>query len=278
MIEETTVSVLAIPRVRRIESSQAIGHALTCCNSSTLLILFLCVASSGAVLAQDQQAHAEAITIVDAKRDREIPALIYLPARHSSCRSDSLCQVALLSSGYGIQHGEYSFIANALSAKGYLVAAIQHELPDDPPLSSEPPYLITRSPDWSRGVENLNVAREQLRRTYPSYDWNNLLLVGHSNGGDISALFASEKKAAVAELVTLDNRRVPLPRNRATRVLSIRASDFEADPDVLPSIADQEIYDMEIVMIEGAKHDDMHDGGNADLKARIITLIDAYID
>ena len=41
--------------------------------------------------------------------------------------------------------------------------------------------------------------------------------------------------ASTGTLITLDNRRVPLPREARLRVLSLRGSDFAADPGVLPS-------------------------------------------
>ena len=76
--------------------------------------------------------------------------------------------------------------------------------------------------------------RDTLSRTYTGFDWSHLTLVGHSNGGDISALAVHEWPSLATTLVTLDNRRYPLPRDQI-RVLSIRGSDFDADAGVLPT-------------------------------------------
>jgi len=242
-----------------------------------LLILAVGLVFAGVTSAQNMS-DTEQITIIDKSRDREIPTIVYLPATGDNCSPDNLCKVAMLSSGYGILNTEYSFIAVTLNRMGFLVAAVQHELPNDPELSSTQPYITTRMSNWSRGVENLRVAREQLKLQYAEYNWNRLLLIGHSNGGDISSLYARDNEQLVSNLVTIDHRRMPLPLNRSTKVLSIRGSDFEADLGVLPSALDQEKYDVELVEIPGARHDNMYDGGSAELKAKIINLIESFLD
>lgn len=241
------------------------------------LLLLVGLSNTCVILAQDQPSTV-AITIVDTDRGREIPTVIYLPTTDCARHPARLCQVALLSSGYGILNTEYTFIANALTQRGYLVAAIQHELPDDPPLSTAQPYATTRKPNWSRGVQNLKIARTHLERRFPEYDWDSLLLVGHSNGGDISSLFATDNETLVSNLVTIDHRRMPLPRSHAIRILSVRGSDFEADAGVLPSLEDQKTYEISIEKIAGARHDDMYDGGEESLKNKITTLIGAFLD
>jgi hypothetical protein len=51
-------------------------------------------------------------------------------------------------------------------------------------------------------------------------------------------------------------------------VLSIRASDTEADPGVLPTAEEQQEFGACIVRIAGSRHNDMYDGGVA-LNARM---------
>ena len=240
------------------------------------VLLVVGLLSATVVLGQVQP-NRIAITIVDTDRDREIPTVIYLPATDCARRPVGQCQVALLSSGYGILNTEYTFISNALTQKGYLVAAIQHELPDDPPLSTNQPFVTTRMSNWSRGVQNLKIVRTHLEKRFPEFDWESVLLVGHSNGGDISSLFATENETLVSNLVTIDHRRMPLPRSHAFRILSIRGADFEADAGVLPSAKDQETYQIQIEKIPGARHDDMYDGGGESLKERITTLIGTFL-
>jgi pimeloyl-ACP methyl ester carboxylesterase len=101
-----------------------------------------------------------------------------------------------------------------------------------------------------------------LRAVHPGYGWERVVLVGHSLGGDSSALVARESPQSVVALITLDTRRSALPRTRSPRVLSIRASDTEADPGVLPTADEQQEFGSCIVRIAGSRHNDMYDGGS----------------
>lgn len=91
-------------------------------------------------------------------------------------------------------------------------------------------------------------------------------------------MFAKDNEALVSHLVTIDHRRMSLPRSHAIKILPIRASDFDADPGVLPGSNDQEVYGIKIEKLDGARHDDMYDGGGKTLKNRITTLIGAFLD
>ena len=73
--------------------------------------------------------------IEDAERQRDIPIQISFPLDVSWCTAKNKCPVAFLSSGYGVAYDKYSFISDALNKAGYLVVAIQHELPGDPALA-----------------------------------------------------------------------------------------------------------------------------------------------
>jgi predicted dienelactone hydrolase len=154
----------------------------------------------------------ESVELLDASRDRQIPLELYFPAHQNTCTRRSPCPVAFLSQGYGLRNTDYSFIANALARSGYLVAAIQHDLPSDAAISTTGDLFASRTPMWQRGAENPRFVRGALSRTYPGFDWSRLVLIGHSNGGDLSALALQESPTLAAALVTLDNRRYPLPR------------------------------------------------------------------
>lgn len=99
----------------------------------------------------------------------------------------------------------------------------------------------------------------------------------HSHGGDISALALTESPGLASTLITPDQRRYPLPRNASLRMLSLRGSDFEADPGVLPSQAEQAGLDVCIERIANARHDDMHDAGPAWLKGEISTRVGRFL-
>ena len=214
----------------------------------------------------------ESSELWDASRERQVPIALYFPAQPRNCTHARPCPVAFVSSGYGLLNTDYSFISNALAKSGYLVVAIQHDLPSDPALSKSGDLFASRMPAWKRGAENIHFVRDTLARKYPMFDWPHLVLVGHSNGGDISALALRESPTLATTLVTLDNRRYPLPRNPSINVLSIRGSDFEADAGVLPTAQEKNAGTC-IAVIPGSRHNDMNDHGPTELQSRISMLI-----
>lgn len=68
-----------------------------------------------------------------------------------------------------------------------------------------------------------------------------------------------------------------MPRSADIPVLTIRASDTVADPGVLPDEEERKRYGICVVRIEGARHNDMHDGGSAQLKAMILSAIGVFL-
>lgn len=220
---------------------------------------------------------SEASVVWDAARARTIPITRYVPAAPFSCTPKRPCPVAFISAGYGLRHTDYSFIAQALTRSGYGVVAIEHDLPGDPPLRKTGAPSIVRLPMWQRGAQTLRIVSQQLARRYPGYDWADLTLIGHSNGGDLSALALQESPALAKTLITLDHRRYPLPRNAAIRILSLRASDFEADAGVLPALDEPSQHGLCIVNVAGARHNDMNDHGPLALQAQIAAHIVSFL-
>lgn len=223
------------------------------------------------------QARTMLMVLTDHDRGREVPIQVYFPGEGSDCVARAICPVALLSPGYGIPHTSYSFLANNLTEQGYLVVAVQHDLPSDPPLTGKGDLVVVRTPAWQRGAANLRFVKSELTKALPDYQWSNLTLVGHSNGGDISSLLLRTSPGFAARLVTLDHRRVALPRDASLAVLSIRGSDFEADDGVLPSETDNAGQRICVVEIPGARHNDMFDGGPPQLKLDINSLINPFL-
>lgn len=214
------------------------------------------------------------LDLFDEARKRPVPVAIYLPDSSLPGRPN----VALLSHGYGGHHTDYSFIANTLTARGYLVASVQQELPTDEPLPTTGNPRVVRRPNWERGVQNLVFVRQTLRRRYPRANFTQLLLLGHSNGGDVAMLFAEKHPGLVARIVSLDNRRMPLPRARHPRVLTIRSSDQVADPGVLPTPAEQGKFGTRVVKLPNTLHNDMWDGATEAQKQEIRTLIQQFLE
>lgn len=223
-------------------------------------------------------ADVQPASIYDKARDRAIPVEITYPQSHTKCSEKAPCPVAFLGAGYGMSHTDYTFLAKVLNKHGYLVVAIGHELPGDPPLSVSGNLFETRSENWQRGAKTLAFLQSKLKSEMTHYDFDNLTLIGHSNGGDISAWLGNEGKPYIEQIITLDHRRVPLPKTKNIKVLSIRASDFPADPGVLPSEAEQAEFGSCVVTIPRARHNDIADFGPVWLKDKIARLVRLHLD
>ncbi|MFC3031521.1 alpha/beta fold hydrolase [Pseudoalteromonas fenneropenaei] len=215
--------------------------------------------------------------LTDATRQRAIPVVIQLPVQ-TSCSKAAPCRVAILGSGYGIAHNEYQFITTVLNQRGYLTIAIQHELPEDPPLSRSMPFSETRLENWQRGVDSVEFVRATLAAQLSHFNFNELTLLGHSNGGDIAALYAQQYPQQVKQVVTFDSRRVPMPRSLGVAVLTLRASDYPADEGVLPNTEETAQFPICVSLIPDSKHNDMYDGGPEWLKTAMQNRLSHYLD
>ena len=242
------------------------------------ILSILAMALAGcAATGRAQESTVSSLVLVDSARERSIPVELYFPEERADCTAARRCSVAIISPGYRIGHTDYSFIADALTELGYLAVSVQHELASDPPLATGGNLFSARTPDWQRGAENLRYVRESLRVRHPHFDWDHVTLIGHSNGGDISAWLARESPDFAEALITLDHRRVPLPRAAVPRVLSIRAGDFPADEGVLPTPDEQSAHDACIERMQAARHNDMHDGGPVGLKQSMARSISRFL-
>ncbi|HEX9172455.1 MAG TPA: alpha/beta hydrolase [Telluria sp.] len=205
-----------------------------------------------------------------------VPVDIHAPAGVRVCTGAKPCPVAIVSPGYGLSGSEYSFVTNYLNGMGYLVIAVKDSAggakmdPNAPVAPQVQALARVASQSISRAIDETAVG-------YPQFDWQHLLLVGHSLGGDSSAQFAADNANRVSGLISLDSRRVALPRSAGIHVLTIRASDTIADPGVLPNEEERRRYGTCVVRIEGSRHNDMQDGGSEQLKATITSAIDTFL-
>jgi hypothetical protein len=87
--------------------------------------------------------------------------------------------VAIISNGNTVKNTEYSFLANVLAARGYLVASIQQDLPTDPPMMTKVgmPY-VGRWGVYERGGANILFVVGQLKKLQPNADFDHLTLIG----------------------------------------------------------------------------------------------------
>lgn len=205
-----------------------------------------------------------------------VPVNIHVPPDVRACTRAQPCPVAILSPGYGLSGSDYSFVTQNLNRMGYLVVALRDssggmELDQDAPIAKQ---LRAMAHVTSRSISTV-IDGTAVR--YPQFDWRHLLLVGHSLGGDSSAQFAADNPSRVSSLISLDNRRVALPRSADINVLTIRASDTTADPGVLPNKKERDHYSTCVVHIKGSRHKDMQDAGSEQLKAKIVSAIDTFL-
>lgn len=248
--------------------------------TSILILITTLFASAGAVAKSNEQQvfnsayHAKDVLFTDEKRNRKIPVRIYSKALDSCVEQ---CQTAIVNAGYGISHESYEFVVEALLQHDYLVVAIRHELAGDPPISVAGDLYETRAENWQRGSDTVSFVINEVANLI-SIKQSELLLVGHSNGGDIAAWYVAENPEQVSGLITLDHRRVPLPRTRTSFMFSLRASDFKADEGVLPTSKEQRHFGDCVVQIPNARHNDIHDGGPDWLKNTINQSIKSFLD
>jgi len=223
----------------------------------------------------------DTITWVDSSRNRIIPVTIYNRTSTTNIKYDLHQNVhkklVILNPGYGGTRNDYGYIANNLAIKGYLVVTVQHDLPTDDTLPRTGDIYKLRKHFWDTGAKSVLFVTEKLKKEYPGLDYNSIILIGHSNGGDIAMLIANEYPKFAKIVITLDNRRVPLPRSASPRVFSIRSADQPADPNVLPSEEEQKKYRIRIVKVN-TTHNDMGGMGTDAQKQEINRLINNFLD
>jgi hypothetical protein len=187
--------------------------------------------------------------------------------------------VALISNGNTVKNVEYSFLANVLAARGYLVASIQQDLPTDPPLVTQIglPY-VGRQQVYERGEANILFVLGELKKLQPNADYDHLTLVGHSNGGDIAMFCAKRHPELVSKVITLDNLRVPFVLNDKMKILSFRSADpnFKTDPGVLPNPQQAKADGIDIVKTQ-FQHTDMSDRGPDSVREKIQATLDQFL-
>ena len=187
--------------------------------------------------------------------------------------------VAVLNHGNTVKHTEYSFLANAFAARGYLSISPQHDLPTDPPMVTKPGELyVGRLPQIQRGVANIQFAVDEMKKIQPNADYTKLTMVGHSMGGDISMYFAKEHPDEIKKVVTLDNLRVPFLTEGKFKILSFRSKDnqFKPDPGVVPDAEECEKAGITVVDT-GYQHNDMRDTGPDGAKNSIQSMLDKFL-
>ena len=219
----------------------------------------------------------ETLALHDASRNRDVPVELAMSRRAElKAMFGFKPRVAIVSHANTVRHDEYAFVGDVLATQGYLVAAIQHDLPGDPPLSMQGFPYVGRLPSYQRAEKNILFAIEEIKKVYPDPDFQTVTLFGHSQGGDIAMYFAGHHPDLVTKVVTLDNIRVPLLMSGKARVLSFRSNNFKADPGVVPSDEACEDAGIEVVKTE-FQHDHFSDRGPDTVKDKVRDVLARFL-
>jgi hypothetical protein len=187
--------------------------------------------------------------------------------------------IAIISNGNTVKNTEYSFLADVLAARGYLVASIQQDLPTDPPLMTHAGMrYVGRQGIYMRCEANILFVLGELQKMQPHAEYDHLTLVGHSNGGDVSMYVAKQHPELVSKVITLDNLRVPFVLSHNMKILSFRSKDpnFKTDPGVLPTPSQAKTDGIDIINT-GALHTELSDRGPDSVKEKIQATLDKFL-
>jgi hypothetical protein len=246
------------------------------------ILACLCVLAAGEYYAVSKWAiRHETLSLFDKARQR--PVSVDLAVRRDyEMKADNgfgKLPIAIISNGNTVKNTEYSFLANVLAARGYLVASIQQDLPSDPPLMTKvgEPY-VGRREIYIRCEANILFLLGELQKMQPNADYDHLTLVGHSNGGDVSMYVAHQHPELISRVITLDNLRVPFVLSNNLKILSFRSKDpnFKTDAGVLPSVAQARKGGIDIVNT-GALHTELSDRGPDSVKEKIQATLDKFL-
>src|SRR5215471_13572892 len=146
------------------------------------ILAFLCVLAAGEYVAISKWAiRHETLNLFDAARQR--PVAVDLAVRRDyemkANYGFSKLPIAIISNGNTVKNTEYSFLANILAARGYLVASIQQDLPSDPPLMTRigMPYVGRRGV-YMRCEANILFVLAKLKKMQENANYDHITLVG----------------------------------------------------------------------------------------------------
>ena len=219
----------------------------------------------------------DTLRLFDQKRNREIPIAIYEPTDQRKSNKIPI----IFSHGYGENNGKdyleaYTYLTEFLVYKGYFVVSIQHELPTDELLAMTGKLQETRRPNWERGAQNIFYVLQEIKNNHPELKFNKLTLIGHSNGGDMTVLFAHKYPNLASKIISMDNRRMELPRKSNPKIYTLRSKDYPADEGVLPTKEELKKYNI-IVQFTEINHSDMDNDSNETERKYMQTKILEYL-
>lgn len=227
----------------------------------------------------DFKVKTDSLNWFDKARNRQVPVTLYLAFSDKKIVKQ---KVIIFSHGYyqNMPGGnrQVSYLTEKLASQGYFVASIQHELPTDDLIPTTGIPQVVRRPFWDRGADNILFVINTLKKSNPDLDFNTITLIGQSNGGDMTALFPQKYPGVVSRIITMDNRRMALPRTKNPKVFSLRSSDQPADEGVLPTAEEQKKFNIQIIKLPNTIHNDMDNRGNSEQKKEIIEYVLRFLE
>src|SRR5580700_7978017 len=279
--------MLGALKIKLIDAIRSLQNACTTAvirkRGITVLVSLGVLVTVGYFMANKWAIHHESMTFLDPDRDNRPVAVDIAVRRDKEMQANAgmvTLPVAILNHGNTVKFTEYSFLANAFAARGYLVVSIQHDLASDPPMVTKVGELyVGRLPQYHRDIANIRFAIDEMQKVQPNADYDHLTMVGHSMGADVSLYFAKMYPDKIKKVVTLDNLRVPFMTDGKFKILSFRSHDpvFKTDPGVVP---DDEICAKAGITVvrTGFQHNDMRDTGPDEAKATIQGMLDKFLD
>lgn len=228
------------------------------------LMIIQCSTNKRAIYSEDKNLKfkLDTLSLFDQNRNRRIPIAIYQSKNIK--RSNKI--PIIFSHGYGENNGSdylkaYTYLTEFLASKGYFVISIQHELKTDEFLAMTGKLQETRKPNWERGAQNILYVVQEIKKDHPQLRYNELTLIGHSNGADMSALFVHQYPRLANKIILMDNRRMELPRTSIPKIFTLRSKDHPADENVLPNNEELKKYDI-TVQFTNIDHSNMDNDAN----------------
>lgn len=184
------------------------------------------------------------LNLFDHARARPVPVLVYIP--------DELIEslpVVIFNPGYQDQedlmkpdnilaYRKWEYLAQYFTDKNYAFIAIQHDLPGDTDgletIDPKLPATEERHHLWLRGEQNILFAIDELKQKHPNFNFDNFIIAGHSNGGDIAKFFSNNHEEAISSVIVFDGRRCPIRAGNKQKLLIFEATDTSTDIGVIP--------------------------------------------
>jgi pimeloyl-ACP methyl ester carboxylesterase len=227
----------------------------------------------------------------DESRQRQVPVSVYLPEKEGN-------KLPTIIFGPGYQGQEdlqkeelvykrYNYLAEYFTAKGYAFVSIQHDVFGDVDgLEKVDPNAIqdeARRHLYIRGEANILFALAKLEQQNLPLRLDNLILSGHSNGGDIAKYFANQHPDLVRSVILFDARRARLRPASPLHVLMFEADDTTTDAGVIAeplqeNNAMRANLDLTVIKPSGAIHASYIDGEITEpLKKKIFSALDWFL-